>query len=94
MEPPAPAGHTKRFPVRTDAADENLLLPVPPRTLTALPGLREKVTGRADPYPTCSRCRRTPPSRCPLTPATGTTTKTTLTSNDATTPTTFTLNGG
>jgi hypothetical protein len=36
---------------------------VPPSTLTALPGLREKVTGRAVPYPTRSRCRRTPPHR-------------------------------
>jgi hypothetical protein len=56
--------------------------------LTALPGLREKVTGRADPKPTRSRCRRTPPA------ATRTTTKNTLTSKDATTPTTLTLNGG
>ena len=31
--------------------------------LTALPELREKVTGRAVPYPTRSRCRRTPPRR-------------------------------
>ena len=36
---------------------------MPPRTLTALPELREKVTGRAVPYPTRSRCRRTPPTR-------------------------------
>ena len=36
---------------------------VPPSTLTALPGLRQKVTGRAVPYPTRSRCRRTPPNR-------------------------------
>src|SRR6266568_429573 len=36
---------------------------VPPSTLTALPELQEKVTGRAAPYPTRSRCRRTPPAR-------------------------------
>src|SRR6267154_2093189 len=36
---------------------------VPPSTLTALPELQEKVTGRAVPYPTRSRCRRTPPHR-------------------------------
>jgi len=38
---------------------------VPPSTLTALPELQEKVTGRAVPYPTRSRCRRTPPARNP-----------------------------
>src|SRR3974390_3428385 len=36
---------------------------VPPSTLTALPELQEKVTGRAVPYPTRSRCRRAPPAR-------------------------------
>jgi len=36
---------------------------VPPSTLTALPELQQKVTGRANPYPTRSRCRRTPPTR-------------------------------
>ena len=37
---------------------------VPPRTLTALPAdFGKKIAGRADPYPTRSRCRRTPPRR-------------------------------
>src|SRR6266568_1229492 len=37
---------------------------VPPSTLTALPAdFGKKVAGRADPYPTRSRCRRTPPRR-------------------------------
>ena len=36
---------------------------MPPSTLTALPELQEKVTGRAVPYPTRSRCRRTPARR-------------------------------
>jgi hypothetical protein len=61
---------------------------VPPRTLTALPGLREKVTGRAVPF----RHAHGVVARHPT--ATRTTTKTTLTSKDATSPLTLTLNGG
>ena len=52
------------------------------------PDFGKKVTGRAVPYPTRSRCRRTPPHR------NQNTTKTTLTSKDATSPLTLTLNGG
>jgi hypothetical protein len=61
---------------------------VPPRTLTALPELRQKITGRADPVPTCSRCRRTPahrnpnPAKAPM-----------LTANDAHRPAMLILNG-
>jgi hypothetical protein len=88
-QPPAAPGTRKRAVTdkllhngRAVAYREHCCL----RTLTALPGLRQKEPGRADPYPTCSRCRRTPP------PATETTTKNTLTRNGAITPTTLTLN--
>jgi catechol 2,3-dioxygenase-like lactoylglutathione lyase family enzyme len=36
---------------------------VPPSTLTALPALRQKGNGEGRPFPTRSRCRRTPPRR-------------------------------
>ena len=63
--PPQP-GHESR-PLRRSSSATAVLLPTvsngASKHLTALPGLREKVTGRADPKPTHSRCRRTPPSR-------------------------------
>jgi len=61
---------------------------VPPSTLTALPGLREKVRGG----PSLIRHAHGVVAHHPL--ATRTITKTTLTSNDATSPMTLTLNGG
>src|SRR6266571_4749247 len=63
--PPQP-GHESR-PLRRSSSATTVLLPTvsngASKHLTALPGLREKVTGRADPKPTRSRCRRTPPRR-------------------------------
>ena len=63
--PPQP-GHESR-PLRRSSSATAVLLPTvsngASKHLTALPGLREKVTGRADPKPTRSRCRRTPPRR-------------------------------
>src|SRR5216683_912820 len=63
--PPQP-GHESP-PLRRRSSATAVLLPTvsngASKHLTALPGLREKATGRADPKPTRSRCRRTPPRR-------------------------------
>ena len=60
--PPQP-GHESR-PLRRSSSATAVLLPTvsngASKHLTALPALREKATGRADPKPTRSRCRRTP----------------------------------
>ena len=72
MTPPAQPATTARTPKQ--AATEQLLDAshvVPYRehrcshAPTALPELRQKVTGRADPNPTRSRCRRAPATRNP-----------------------------
>ena len=88
--PPQP-GHESR-PLPTSSSTTAALLPTVSTGASehphGPPRLREKVTGRAVPYPTCSRCRRTPPSR------NRNHHENTPTSNDATTPMTLTRNGG